>query len=289
VRPLAVLEPRHVVAGADVHRLRGQLVAELRANGVRLGDLLGHQAVALEHVVEVGVATEVQLAGAVQPHAAVHEEARQHAMHDGGADLGFHVVADDRQAAILEAAAPVRLARNEHRNAVHERAAGVEDLLDVPLGRHLAADGQIVDHHVGLGLAQDVGDVGGGAGRLLDHLRQIGAEAVVRHAAVDRHAEVRHRRELHGVVRRLPDRLRQVAADLALVDVEGGGELDVADVVTAEPRVHEAGDEGVVGRLAVILNSLDERRCAVADADDGDSNRSHGGLLKPREAMCGRV
>ena len=32
------------------------------------------------------------------------------------------------------------------------------------------------------------------------------------------------------------------------VDVEGGGELDVADVVAAEVDVHEAGDVLVAGR-----------------------------------------
>src|SRR5712691_13389648 len=53
VGPLAVGEPRHVIAGADVDVVGGQLVAELGAHGVGLGDLLRHQAVALQHVVEV--------------------------------------------------------------------------------------------------------------------------------------------------------------------------------------------------------------------------------------------
>jgi hypothetical protein len=85
----------------------------------------------------------------------------------------------------------------------------------------------------------------------------------------------RHVGELHGVVRRLPDRLGEIEPDLALVDVEGRGELDVADVIAAEPRVHEAGDEGVVRRVTVVLHTLHERRGAVADADDGDSNGAH--------------
>ena len=48
-------------------------------------------------------------------------------MSDGRADLRFDVVADDRQALLLEALLPVLLAGDEHRNAVDESAAGVED------------------------------------------------------------------------------------------------------------------------------------------------------------------
>ena len=50
------------------------------------------------------------------------------------------------------------------------------------------------------------------------------------------------------VVRVRPDRLGEVLADLARDDVEGGRELDVADVVAAEVDVHEPGDELVLGR-----------------------------------------
>jgi hypothetical protein len=53
--------------------------------------------------------------------------------------------------------------------------------------------------------------------------------------------------ELDRVVRPGVDRLGEVLADLVLVDVEGGHELDVADVVAAEVDVHQAGDEVVVG------------------------------------------
>ena len=66
--------------------------------------------------------------------AAVDERAGQHAVGDRRADLRLDVVADDRQL-LLEAALPVGPPGDEHRDAVHERAAGLEDLLDVPLGR----------------------------------------------------------------------------------------------------------------------------------------------------------
>ena len=87
-----------------------------------------------------------------------------------------------------------------------------------------------------------------GAGRLLDDLREVLAEPVVGHAARDLDARLRHVGELDRVVRVGPDRLGEVLADLALDDVEGGDELDVADVVAAEVDVHQAGDEVVFGR-----------------------------------------
>ena len=53
--------------------------------------------------------------------------------------------------------------------------------------------------------------------------------------------------ELDRVVRVRPDRLGELDADLALDDVEGGDDLDVADVVAAEVDVHQPGDGLVVG------------------------------------------
>ena len=51
-----------------------------------------------------------------------------------------------------------------------------------------------------------------------------------------------HVGELDGVVLAGEDGLADVEADLGGVDVEGGDDLDVADVVAAEHDVHEAGD-----------------------------------------------
>ena len=201
-------------------------------------------------------------------HAALAHEAREHAVHDGGADLALDVVADDRHAGLDEALLPVGLAGDEHGDAVDHGAAGGEDLLRVPLGGLFAAHGQVVDDHVGLRLLEDADDVGGRAGRLLDDLREVLAEAVVGHAAHDLDALLGHVAELHRVVGLGEDGLAEVLADLVLVDVDGGHELDVADVVAADDGMHEAGDE--VGLLGVLveLHALDERRGAVADADD---------------------
>ena len=270
--PLAVLEPWHVVRRADVDVVGRHLVVDDRGDRVGLGDLLGLQALALEHVVEVHVAADVELRRALELHAALAEQARQLAVDDRRADLGLDVVADDRQARLLEAVVPVLLAGDEHRDAVDHRAAGLEDLLDVPLRGLLGADRQIGDDDVGAGVLEHLDDVDGGAFGLGDLLGEVLAEAVVGHAALDRDAQVRDvlLDELDRVVLAGPDRLGEVLADLVRIDVERGRELDVRDVVPAEIDVHEARHaRGRVGVL-VVVDALHERVRAVADADDGD-------------------
>src|SRR5699024_5147923 len=75
--------------------------------------------------------------------------------------------------------------------------------------------------------------------------------------------------------------LREVLAHLLVVDVEGGDELHVGDVVVAEGHVHQTRDgAGGVGVL-VVLDALHERARAVADADDRDADATHGFSLLP--------
>ena len=200
------------------------------------------------------------------------EEAGELAVDDRRPDLGLDVVADDRQPGLLEALVPVVLAGDEDGQAVDEADAGRERLLDVPLGRVLGADRQVTDEHVGLGLFEDADDVGGLARGFGDFLFQVLAEAVVGHPALDLDAEVGDIGELDRVVLARPDRLGEVFADLLLIDVEGGDELDVADVVAAQFDVHEAGN--FLGRIGVlvVLDALDEGVGAVADADDRDAD-----------------
>ena len=141
---------------------------------------------------------------------------------------------------------------------------------------HLVAcsrtDRQVADHDVDLALLEDADDVGRGPGRLLDDLAQVLAQAVVGHPALDGDAGVGDLLEDERVVRLRVDRLGQVLADLVLVDVEGGHELDVADVVAAEVDVHQARDEVVDLGVLVVVAALDEAARAVADADDRDAD-----------------
>ena len=245
-----------------------QRIVELAGHGAGLGDLLGLQTLALQHVVEVHVAAEVELVGPLELHAALAVQVGQHAMQDRRADLAFDVVADDRQPAVGEALGPVRLRGDEDRDAVDECAAGFQDLLDVPLGRHLRADRQVVHDHIGAGVLEDFHDVGGRSPRLPDPGADVPAQAIVGHAAVDAHLQVRHVGELDRVVGRREYRFGQVQTDLALDHVESGRELDGVDRVTAQVDVHQTGHDPIFGGGAVELDPLHQRRGAVADADD---------------------
>src|SRR5690606_24839936 len=68
-----------------------------------------------------------------------------------------------------------------------------------------------------------------------------------------------------------------IPADLLGVDVEGGDELDVADVVVTEAHVHQARHPLGRVRVAVVVNALHQRGGAVTDADDGDTYGAHTG------------
>ena len=245
---------------------------ELAGDRIRLADLLRLQTLALQHVEEVGVAAEVQLIRAIQAHAAIFKQARQHAMRDRRADLALDVVADDGQPGFFKAALPVFLAGDEHRNAVDERAARAQNLLHVPLGGFLAADRQIRHHHVRLGVLQQLHDVVRGAGRFRDDLRQILAQTIVRHAARHGHIQLGHVGKLVRVVLPGEDRLAQILAHLLHVDVDRRAELHIADVIAAQRGVHDARNLGAFGGILVILHALHQRRRAVADADNGDTH-----------------
>ena len=187
-----------------------------------------------------------------------------------------------------EAALPVRLAADEHRDRVDEADAGLDRLLDVPLGGLLAADRQVADHDVDLALLEDADDVGRRAGRLLDDLAEVLAEAVVGHPALDGDAGVLDLLEDVRVVGLGVDRLGQVLADLVLVDVEGGHELDVLDVIAAEVDVHQARDEVVLLGVLVVVAALDQAARAVAHADDGDPDLAVAPAPRAGPGVAGR-
>ena len=252
--------------------LRRQGVWELAGDGVGLGDLLRFQPTPVQHIVEIHVAAEVQLVGSIEADSPVVEQAGQHPMHDGGPDLALDVVADQRELSFAEAAGPVVRRGDEDRDAVHQGATGFEDLLDVPLGGHLRAHRQVIDDDVSLGFLQDPDDVVGRPVGFLDHLRQVGSQSIVGHPPVDGDSQVGDLGEPESVVRMSMDCLAQIQPDLALDHVEGCAELDVADVVAAQIDVHQAGDLVTGFGVAVIGDSLDQRRGAIAHTDDGHPN-----------------
>jgi hypothetical protein len=137
------------------------------------------------------------------------------------------------------------------------------------------------------GLPQDALDIGGAAGGLGDDLGKVVSQPVVGHTPLNRHPQTGDLREANRVVGLRRDGRAQVQADLVGVDVEGGDELDIADMIAAQPRAHEARDEAVVGHTLVVVDTLHQSGCAVTDSDHRNANRSHGRLLSassPRHA-----
>ena len=67
----------------------------------------------------------------------------------------------------------------------------------------------------------------------------------------------------------------EVLSDLVLVYVEGGDDVDVADLIPTDGGVHKAGDYFVFGNLAVFVDALDEGGGAVSHADDCNVNFAH--------------
>src|ERR671919_498766 len=294
LRPLPVLEPRHVVRRADVDVVGVEPIAELALHRLGLRHLLRGEALALQHVLEVHVSAEVQLVGAVQPDAAVLEELGQHPVDDRRADLRLDVIADDRQAGVAEKLRPLGIRGDESRGAVDESATGVERGLRVVPSGLLAPDGEVADHDVRAGLAESPGHIHRLLARLLDRLAVVPPQPVQGRAPLDRYACGRDVvGEPDRVVRLGEDGLGHVPPDLLAVDVESRHDLDVGHVVRAQLHVHEARcGVGRVG-VTVVLQPLDQRRRTVAHAHDGDANLGHAPSFVPaglvRRARRGRL
>ena len=162
IAPLAVLQPRHVVAGADVDVVSAHVAdLELAGYGLGLGDLLALETVAVQHVLEVHVSTNVELVGVVNGETAVFEETAEHAVHDCGTDLALDVVTNDWYASGAELLGPLGVGSDEDGDGVDEGHAGVNSGLGVEALRLFGTDGEVGDENVGLAVTQHLDDVTG--------------------------------------------------------------------------------------------------------------------------------
>ena len=100
-------------------------------DGLRLGDFLAVQPLSFQHVQEIGVAAEIELIGAVDatPRSSNIRTSTRCVM--VASDLALDVIADDRNASLLEAPPPGGVLGDEHGDAVDEADAGLERLLGV--------------------------------------------------------------------------------------------------------------------------------------------------------------
>ncbi len=207
----------------------------------------------------------------------VAKEIGKQPVHDGRADLALYVVADERQAALGKFALPRLVRGDENGNAVDEAAAGGKRLLRIPARGDFGTDRKIGDEHVRPGLPQDLRNVSGGSIGLLDLLAQIAADAVERPAALDDYAGGGNIRKAERVIGSGVDGFGDIAPDLRSGDVEGRGDLDIADVISAEIGMHQPRNRLVLLRVAIECQPLDEGGRAIADTDQPDPNgvRSH--------------
>src|ERR1022692_37194 len=284
IGPLPVVQPGHVVRRADVHGCPVHFVRDLGGDRLRLGDLLRHQPLALQHVHEVHVAAEVELVCAEQFNAAVLEQLGQHAVRDSGAHLRLDVVTDDRHARVGELLGPHRVGGDEHGQRVDECDARVDGALRVVPVSLLGTDRQVRHQHVGAGVAENLGDIHHRIVGLGDHLLVVLAQAVHGRAALHGDAGRRHVADLDGVVLARPDGVGEILPDLLRVHVERGDELDVAHVVRTELDMHQAWYPSLRVGVLVVLHTLYKGAGAVARAHDGYPNRTHGDApyLAPR-------
>ena len=68
------------------------------------------------------------------------------------------------------------------------------------------------------------------------------------------------------------DGVSEVEADL-LVSTSKAATSDVVDVVLAELKHHQTRNRGLGVGIAIVVDTLDQRKCAVTYADNGDTNR----------------
>jgi len=156
-----------------------------------------------------------------------------------GAHLALYVVSSDGQPCVGELGRPLLVAGDELGYAVHKAAASVDSRLGEVARCLGAAHRQEVHQHVGVDLLEHLGHV---HGLLLPAHRHSAAQVLayaVQHRRLEHlHAQLRHVAELDCAVGLCEDGLAEVPAHLLRIHVEGGHELNVADVVAAEVHVH---------------------------------------------------
>ena len=151
---------------------------------------------------------------------------------------------------------PVFFASDEHWDAVHETTASFQNLLNIPFGSHFATDREVVNYYIGLSFLQNPNNIGGWARGFGNNLAQVNTQTVVGHSAMNGDTQVRHIRELDGVVRLGKNSLAQVLTNLGNVNIEGGTELDVANVIATKPGVHKSRYKFIVLRVLIELHTL---------------------------------
>src|SRR5699024_9204489 len=112
---LAVIQPGNVIGWSIVDVIGAQCGFAVGGLGLGIGALLGVQAFAFQHVLEVHVATHVELVSAVNGHAAGLEQCGQGTVGNGGTNLGFDVVTNNGHTGVGKFLGPGLIRGDEHR------------------------------------------------------------------------------------------------------------------------------------------------------------------------------
>lgn len=182
-------------------------------------------------------------------------------MEDCCTELRFDIIADDRQAGILEAFPPLGIGGDKDRYAVDHGYTRLEATRCVVLDGLLGAHGHVVDQNVRSGLSEAfcnvdrfaVGDAKRIVGRVLAHVR---CDPVKHWPSLDFDALLGNR---------LPDGRRtvwlrvnclaQITTDFSMVYVERSDELHVGRLVPPKLRMCQSA---LCIVLSIVFDALDE-------------------------------
>src|SRR3989442_5989270 len=279
---LLILLPGDIVAGTDMHLVRWQGLGEDALHRFGLGAFFGREAATVEHVEEVGVPPSVELVGANQFHAPVHEQLRQSAVQDSSAELGLDIVPDYRDPPAAKRFSPLHLGHQEHRHAIDQAHAGLQASAGIVLSRLLAADRQIVEQNLGLTVSQHLGHVnrwlfGYDKATLLRVVFHVRRDSIEHGPHMQSDLEAGQIRPNQGCVVGFGEgRLGKRPADLAHIHVKRAGRFDIGRRESTQFVVHQSHrlDTLFVVDVAVVFDPLQQTARAVADADDGDADFS---------------
>jgi len=91
-------------------------------------------------------------------------------VNDGSPDLGFDIVADHGEAALLEPILPVQFAGDKNRDTINKTTACLKYLLHIPFCGFLGTDRQVIHDNIGTGILQDLNDIGRSTGSGFNNL-----------------------------------------------------------------------------------------------------------------------
>src|SRR3984957_5358137 len=121
--------------------MSGYPALHLAGYRLRLGDLLRLQALALQHVLEIHISTEVELVRTAQYKAPVFEQTSQDPVGNRRTQLALDVIADNRDTGFLEPLGPYRVTGNKDWYGIDEADLSLQAGFSVMFLRRIRTHG----------------------------------------------------------------------------------------------------------------------------------------------------